>query len=69
MSRVYRQLRTNLLRAVKPYVLLLNAWRFKRSESVCASLVGRHDKTTSKLYRLHLRQMKLRAQREQIRSW
>ncbi|GAB3416805.1 hypothetical protein NX774_12060 [Massilia agilis] len=56
-------------KALKRPLLWLNAWRFKRSEGACASLLGRHGNTTAKLYQQHLRQMKLRAQREQIRNW
>jgi hypothetical protein len=68
--RVYRlHLRGPIRKAIKPYVLMLNAHAFKRSESHLARLSGQRESATDKLRDEHERQVRLRIDREQIGKW
>jgi hypothetical protein len=69
MIRAYRRLRERVRRAVKPYVLLMNAWRFKLSEDHLAYLNAQREGANDALKREHLRQVRLRIKRDQIAKW
>lgn len=58
-----------LRRAIKPLVLLLNAWRFKQSEQNLAFLHAQREAATAELHREHVRQVALRAKRARISNW
>lgn len=58
-----------LRRTIKPLVLLLNAWRFKCSEQALAYLHAQREDATAAMHREHVRQVGLRARREQIARW
>lgn len=69
MIRAYRRLRDRVRRLVKPYVLLLNAWRFKHSEAHLAYLNAQREGASVALQREHVRQVRLRIKRDQIAKW